>query len=183
MNELSLNILDIAQNSIAAGATRITIDIHEASKQNILRFSVQDNGRGMSKELCSSVIDPFVTTRTTRRVGLGLPLLHMITQQCGGKLTIASELGKGTVVEAIFLYDHIDRPPLGNVKHTVLSLLVGNPHLEIEYIHHFEECVFRINSLEITSILGDIPLNHPLVFEWLENHIETGLREIYGGGQ
>lgn len=182
MEELSLNILDIVQNSIAADATMVTIEIEESPRKNIFRFAVKDNGRGMTAELQRRVRDPFTTTRTTRRVGLGLPLLDMIIQQCGGALKIESELGCGTIVEANFPYNHFDRPPLGNIRHTLLTLLSG-PQIDIIYIHNFDEKTFKFDSCEIKEVLGaETPFSHPMVFEWLNNFIHEGLQDIYGGG-
>jgi hypothetical protein len=181
MEELSLTLLDIVQNSVAACATTIVITIWESPRDNIFRFRVADNGQGMDETLRAKVTDPFFTTRTTRRVGLGLPLLDMLTKQCDGTLTIRSQLRQGTVVEAFFPYNHIDRPPFGNVKNTLLTLLVGNPDISLNYIHHVDDRTFTMHSSEITSILGDIPFSHPMVYEWLNNFIEQGLKQVYGG--
>ena len=133
MRQLSLNILDLAVNSIEAGATRIIIAVDE--RENILSIRVRDNGRGMSEEMARTVLDPFVTTRKTRKVGLGLPLLAQIARQCDGRIDIDSEPGRGTQIKAEFRHDHLNRPPLGRVSDTVINLIVANPGVHL-YYHH-----------------------------------------------
>ena len=125
MKELSLHILDIAQNSIAAGAKHVDLTVEEG--EGLLRITVADDGRGMSPEFLASVTDPFTTTRTTRKVGLGLPLLRLAAEQTGGELRVESQLGVGTTVTATFHADHIDCPPLGDTASTVSLLAQGLP--------------------------------------------------------
>mgnify|MGYP001295899165 CR=1 FL=1 len=126
MREIALHILDLVQNAVAAGASTITIDIVEDHPGDILRLVVTDNGCGMDEAFCQQVTDPFVTSRRTRNVGLGLPLLDMTTRQAGGCLKILSRHGQGTRVEAVYKYSHLDRPPLGNMVDTLLTIIIGN---------------------------------------------------------
>jgi len=114
-------------------------------------------------------------------VGLGLPLLDMVAQQCGGQLTIQSELHKGTVVTVCFPHDHIDRPPLGNIKSTMLTLVIGNPQINFCFSYRYEDREFGFCSKDITDLLDGISLSHPLVFEWLDGFIAEGMQEIFGG--
>ena len=130
MRELSLHILDLIQNSIEAGARTAFLEVKE-DEEGYFIFRISDDGRGMSEELLSNVRDPFVTTRLTRVVGMGIPFIAMTTEQSGGRLTIESQEGKGTRIEATFLRNHLDRPPLGNLVATVKVILVGNSDLHL----------------------------------------------------
>ena len=126
MQEISLNILDIAQNSIRADATLIEIIIEENPETDLFAFTIKDNGCGMDAEMVKTVSDPFVTTRTTRKVGLGISLLKAAAQQTGGDIKLESELGVGTVIRADFSYGHIDRQPLGDISAVMVSLISMN---------------------------------------------------------
>jgi len=128
LRELSLHLLDIAENSVAAGAKNITITVEEDTIANRLKMSVEDDGKGMDAEMVARVTDPFVTSRTTRKVGLGIPLLKAAAEACQGYLKIESQLGKGTRLEVEFQHDHIDRMPLGDLIGTILNLVVAYPH-------------------------------------------------------
>ena len=137
MRELSLHILDLAQNSIEAGAHNVIIEINE-NENGFFVFRISDDGHGMSEEMVQKIRDPFVTTRTTRKVGMGIPFMDMVTKQCGGHLLIQSRKGKGTVVEAAFAKDNIDRPPLGDIVSSIKVLLVGTPYLELKFIYKID---------------------------------------------
>ena len=134
MKELSLHLLDVAKNSVAAGATWVDVSLDE-DKDGRLTIVISDNGRGMSPEFLAQVTDPFTTTRTTRKVGLGLPLYRMAAEQTGGSLDIQSTLGKGTTVTAVFHRRHLDCPPLGDLAGTVALLIQGSPELDLHYRH------------------------------------------------
>jgi len=136
MKELSLHILDIAQNATQAGASLLEITICEEG--GLLTLEITDNGRGMDEELLASATDPFTTTRSTRNVGLGLPLLRLAAEQTGGWMTITSKPGRGTKVAAIFHLDHVDCAPLGDMSETLLALITGNPDMDLVYIHEHD---------------------------------------------
>ena len=131
MEDLSLHILDIAENAIAASATRIGIVIMEDTRRDLLSLEISDNGKGMGEEDRKRALDPFWTTRTTRRVGLGLPLLAQAARESGGSLEITSEPGRGTTVKAVFQLSHPDRKPMGNVAETLRTILAGRPELDL----------------------------------------------------
>jgi len=133
MRELSMHILDLAQNSIVASATLIEIDVTADSASDTFKIAIRDNGRGMSPEFLARVRDPFTTTRTTRRVGLGIPMFAEAAQACDGGLTVESQVGKGTSVEATFRLSHIDRAPLGDIAATLIALIAANPDIDIVY--------------------------------------------------
>ena len=152
MKELSLHILDIAQNSISAGCTRLELSLTEQDGQ--LTLVIGDNGRGMTPEFLSSVTDPFTTTRTTRKVGLGLPLLRMAAEQTGGSLAIESTVGVGTTVTARFCSGHIDCPPLGDMAGTVALLVQGAPEVDTIYTHTTSRGSFTFDTREIRAVLG-----------------------------
>ena len=150
MRELSLHILDLAQNSIEAGAHNVTIEINE-NENGFFVFRISDDGHGMSEEMVQKIRDPFVTTRTTRKVGMGIPFMDMVTKQCGGHLLIQSRKGKGTVVEAAFAKDNIDRPPLGDIVSSIKVLLVGTPYLELKFIYKIGTSGFDIDTRVIKT--------------------------------
>ena len=135
MRELSLNILDIAQNSLSAGAGLVTLTVDEDSGADSLTLRVEDDGRGMDADTLQRVRDPFYTTRTTRKVGMGIPLFRMAAEMTGGSLDIVSEPGKGTAVTASFSLSHIDRMPLGDMAGTVTALIRLNPGVDFVYRH------------------------------------------------
>ena len=130
MKEISLHIMDIVQNSITANAALIELFLNIQRCKNRLSIIIKDNGKGMSKEMVASVTSPFVTTRTTRKVGLGIPLFKAGAENAGGMFEISSELGKGTEVKAVYVLDHIDRPPIGDFAGTVHSIIVCNPGID-----------------------------------------------------
>ncbi|MBE7092178.1 MAG: sensor histidine kinase [Clostridiales bacterium] len=175
MKELSLNILDIAENSVKAKATLTEIIVEE--KDNTLTFTIIDDGTGMPKEIVESVTDPFYTTRTTRKVGLGLPLLKMAAEQTGGKIFITSQQGDnhGTTVSALFYKDHIDFTPLGDVISTMITLIQGHPETDFLFKHIKGKGEVKLDTREIRQVLGDVPLNEYEVIKWISEY----LREQY----
>lgn len=149
MEDLSLHILDVVENSIAAGASKIEISIVEDVAENILLVEIKDDGRGMSSEILKKVLDPFYTTRTTRRVGMGLSLLSQSAEESNGKFEITSEEGAGTEIKATFQYDHIDRKPMGDLKSTFIALLTSYPDVNFVYKHIDEEGEFFLDSNDL----------------------------------
>ncbi len=179
MRELSLNILDIAQNSISAGAPLITIEVNENTVDHTLLLGIYDNGKGMSEEQVKSVIDPFFTTRTTRKVGMGIPLFKMAAEQTGGNLEIKSELGVGTEVRAYFKTDSVDFTPLGDVASTIQMLITMNTDRDFVYKHIVNEKEFVCDTREIKEILGDVPLDTYEVSQWLKDFITENTEVLY----
>lgn len=178
MKEISLHILDIAENSVNADANRITIDIHENIKNNKLAINITDNGKGMNNEMVSVITDPFVTTRKTRRVGLGIPFFKAAAEACNGSLRIRSVPGKGTTVSVEFQHDHIDRMPLGNIEDTLTNLFIGYPEIDWIFIFRTDNDVFSIDGKEIKTILGEVPLCEPSVIRFVREQINNGIRKI-----
>ena len=179
MKELSLNILDIAQNSVKAGADTVKIVVDESSDRIVITIS--DNGCGMKKDFLDSVTDPFTTTRTTRKVGLGIPLLMLAAEQTGGKLEISSRHkdefpdNHGTEISASFNKNHLDFTPLGDVVSTVTVLIQGQPQIRWIYKHNTEKGVISLDTDELKAVLGDVPLDNFEVIEWIDGY----LREQY----
>ena len=164
MQDLSLHILDIVENATKAGATLIEIDISEEINKDLLRITIKDNGQGMDAEMLKGVTDPFVTTRTTRRVGMGLPLLEQAAKETGGNLLITSESGKGTKVVATFRESHIDRRPLGDMGATLTTLIMGNPDLDFVYTSNLREEEIEVDTQSIRTELNEsISINDPAV--------------------
>ena len=183
MHELSLHVLDLVENSTGAGADQVTVIVEESSIRDELRIRIEDNGRGMDADMVAKVTDPFVTTRTTRKVGLGLPLMDMTTRMCDGCLKITSAKGAGTTVNATWRLSHLDRPPLGNMAATLKTILVMNPELHFRYCHTVGERSFFLDSAEIRLALGDLPLTQPEVLEWIDAYLKENLSILYGGKQ
>lgn len=178
MKELSLHILDIAENSVKANSTLIEITVSEDTEKNLLTINIDDNGCGMSKEFLKDVKDPFKTTRTTRKVGMGISLFEAAANQCGGELNISSELGKGTKLSVTFLLNHIDRAPLGDIAGTIQTLVGGSPETDFIYRHIKDGRKFVLDTREMRSALGDVPLNTPEVLMWLSESINEGINEL-----
>ena len=178
MRELSLHLLDIAENGVSAGAQNITITIVEDLRTDRLKLAVKDDGRGMDAAMVEQVTNPFITTRTTRKVGLGIPLLKLAAEICDGGLTVESTPGVGTTVNVDFQRSHIDRMPLGDVVGTMLSLLVGWPqvHWILRYRVDDEEFVF--DDAPIKEELGDLPLSDPEVLTFLRGALREGISDI-----
>ena len=178
MKELSLHILDVAENGVAAGADFITLVVLESPRGNTLVITITDNGKGLSGDMLEKVVDPFYTTRTTRRVGMGLSLLKAAAERCGGHFSFSSVEGEGCHVESSFLYDHIDRAPLGDMAMTLTVLVAGYPEVDFLYRHVWEGREFVFDLREIRHELEGIPLNEPAVIRHLKAGIKEGLEKI-----
>lgn len=178
MKELSLHILDIAKNSVKAKATLIEIYVTEDENKNLLTIEIKDNGCGMSKEFLKTVKDPFSTTRTTRKVGMGIPLFEAACIQCGGELNITSELGVGTTLTATFELDSIDRAPIGDMAGTMQTLISGSPDIEFIYRHIKNYKEFTLDTRELKQVLGEVPLDTPDVLMWIDGYVNEGLNEL-----
>jgi anti-sigma regulatory factor (Ser/Thr protein kinase) len=161
MEDLSLHVLDIAENSIAAGAQHVEIRVRESQREDRLSIEIIDDGRGLSEDMLQKATDPFFTTRTTRRVGLGLSLFEQAAKRAGGKFEIASGPGAGTKVTGVFQYSHVDRQPLGDMNETLLALVVGNPQVEFSYLHQSDGSEVSFSTKEIKAQLGDTPIGSP----------------------
>lgn len=179
MEDLSLHILDIMENSVTAGAKMINLEIREDTTENSLVIKIADDGKGMDKETLNKALDPFYTKKTVRRVGLGLSMLAQAAQEAGGSFKIDSELGKGTNISAFFVHDHIDRKPLGNMTETVLAFIAGSgTEVDLIYRHRKNAIEFVFNSIEVKKILQGVAINNPEVIAFLKDYIQDGLREI-----
>ena len=178
MRELALHLLDIAENSVAATAKNISISVEEDTSNDRLRMSVQDDGVGMDASTVAKVIDPFYTTRTTRKVGLGIPLLKEAAEACNGFLTIQSEPGRGTRIDVEFQYSHIDRMPLGDLAATFLSLLIAYPNIHWRFQYRANEQDFEFDDAPIKKELEGISLTEPEVLSFIRQMIETGIADI-----
>lgn len=177
MKELSLNILDIAQNSIKANAAHVEIRLTQQGKW--LTIQITDDGKGMSPEFAANAANPFTTTRTTRKVGMGLPLFKLAAEQTGGTFSLTSRQAlregedHGTTVTATFDTSHVDCEPLGNVTETILTLIQGNPELSLNYIYKTEAGERRLSTDEMRQMLGDdVPLNDPEVLAWVRDFLQ-----------
>lgn len=178
MNDLSLHIIDIIQNSLSAGAKRIGLTVKEDSANDRLTISIEDNGKGMSREVAAKLEDPFYTTRTTRKVGMGIPLFKQSAMQSGGNLSVESELGKGTVVTAWFELNNIDRPPLGDVANSFVLMVSANPQIHFTLSYVVNENEYTFDSVEVAEVLGDIELSDVRVIRMLEELIKENIKEL-----
>ena len=176
MKELSLNILDIAQNSIKANAAHVEIALEQ--RGDWLTITITDDGTGMSPEIAQEAANPFTTTRTTRKVGMGLPLFKLAAEQTGGTFSLASHQAEfegdahGTTVTATFNTAHVDCEPVGDITETILTLIQGNPDLSLTYLYSKDGDELRLSTDEMREILGDtVPLNSPDVLAWARSFL------------
>jgi len=172
MKELSLHILDLVQNSLRAEAKCIQISVRDSVSQDLVEVVIEDDGRGMDPELLATVAEPFVTTRTTRKMGMGIPLFQMAAEQTGGSLHIESILGRGTRLRCTFVRSHIDIPPLGDMVETLITLIQGAPDVDFIYRYSTDTQTLPFDTREIREILEDVPLNMPDVLHWIRGHLE-----------
>ena len=179
MRELSLNILDIAQNSIVAGASLTQIRVEENTTEKTLLIGIYDNGKGMTEEQVRNVQDPFFTTRTTRKVGMGIPLFKMAAEQTGGSFTITSQVGVGTKVEALFKTDSIDFTPLGDMASTISTIVCMNEDKDFIYTRKVDDVEFKFSSADIKTILDGVPLSEPSVINWVEGYISEQTEQLF----
>jgi anti-sigma regulatory factor (Ser/Thr protein kinase) len=172
MEDLSLHVLDIAENATSAGASLVQIHLEEDPSKDSLRISVRDNGRGMKREMLEKACDPLVTTRTTRRVGLGLSLLEMAAQQADGELRISSEPGVGTDVEATFRLSHIDRKAYGDFASTMITLIVGSGDVDFVFESNADGREVALDTRQIKESLGESYITSPEVLRLIRGLFE-----------
>ncbi len=182
MKELSLNILDIVENSIKSGAKNVELTIEENSKEDLLSITVKDDGKGMDESFLKIIFDPFVTTSTNKKVGLGLPLLKEEAENCKGGMEIQSKPGKGTVVIVKFRRSHIDRPPMGDLASTIISVIATNPDIHFSYKHSVDGKTFKLDTNEIKEIAGESSLRDVKILKWIESYVRENIKSLYGGG-
>ena len=179
--EISLNILDIAQNSIRAEANLIEIGVLIDRKADTLTVIINDNGCGMTKEQIAHVEDPFFTTRSTRKIGLGVPFFKMSAIITGGSFEITSEVKVGTKVKAVFVLSHIDRMPLGDINSTIHTLVTYNTNIDFVYTYEFDGESFVLDTRQMREILGGVPLDAPEVSEYIKEYLDENKKEADGG--
>jgi anti-sigma regulatory factor (Ser/Thr protein kinase) len=178
VEDLSLHILDVVENAIAAKASRIEVTVVEEPEKDHLEIEIKDDGIGMDEEIRQKAADPFFTTRTSRKVGLGLPFLAQAAQEAEGRLEIESSPGNGTTVRATFQYSHIDRKPLGNMVETMTTLFIGNPDIDFRYTHINGEKSYTFRSEWLRETFQGYSFISPEAIRWLRKHLQEGLTEI-----
>ncbi|MGL5206615.1 MAG: ATP-binding protein [Acidaminococcaceae bacterium] len=179
MREISLHILDLIQNSIAAASKKVFLDVNE-DEEGYFVFRIADDGKGISEEFLQKIRDPFVTTRLTRDVGLGIPFIAMSTEQSGGHLTIRSKEGVGTTIEATFLREHLDKPPLGDLAATIRVVVAANPELQLIFRYRYgkKQC-FEFDSSAAREMLGEgIDFSFPEVYLWLDAYLKQEINKV-----
>lgn len=178
MVDLAMHMMDIVQNSIRAKSSKIEIDFLEECRKATLTFSVKDNGSGMTPETVAKLEDPFFTSRTTRRVGLGVPFLKMSSEQTGGSLKIESELGVGTTIEAVYKTDNPDCLPLGDLGGYLVLLLIANPEIHFSFRYRIDENEFLLDTLELAE-QGITELSSNEMASAVKEYINENLKEIF----
>lgn len=173
-----MHIMDIAQNSVRADASEITITLSESVTADTLILTIADNGKGMERDACTRAADPWFTSRTTRKVGMGLPLLQMNARLAGGEMTIESVPGTGTTVIATFRYSHVDRPPLGDISGTMALLILSYPGINIIYNHLCEGDRWGISTSQIRDELGEEALTDLTIVRSLKEIICQNVTEL-----
>ena len=180
-SEISLNILDIVQNSISARASVIEITVSIDNASDTLTVVIKDNGSGMTDDELSKAVDPFYTTRTTRKNGFGVPFFKATSEMTGGSFEISSEKGKGTAVKAVFVLSCIDRMPLGNMTDTLISLIDTNCRIDFVYNYSVDERSFTLDTRQLKKILGNVPIDLPEVTVFLTRYLDDNTAEVSGG--
>lgn len=180
MKEISLNILDIIENSIKASARNIRLTVIDDDRNDELYIEVFDDGKGMEEDLKDKVFDPFITSSDNKKVGLGLPLFKYEAECCDGFVVIDSEKGKGTIVKIKFRKSHVDRPPFGDIISTILSVFITHPEVNFEYRHIFNGKEFLISTAELKEIIGD-GISSPVIIKGIGDFIRNNLDSLYGG--
>lgn len=184
MPEISLNILDVAENSVRAGAKLVEITVSAKPKQDTLTVKIKDDGCGMTQEQVSSVQDPFFTTRTTRKVGLGVPFFKQAAEMADGSFRIESEKGVGTEVTAVFRLSHIDRMPLGDINSTIHTLIVFHDEMDVLYTYEYGEESFTLDTRQMREILGEgISFSEREVSEFIKGYLDEGKLQTDGGAE
>ncbi len=181
MRDISLHLMDIVQNSITANAKLVEISMVIDSEKDTLCVTIADNGKGMSKELLERVESPFTTTRTTRKVGLGIPLFKEGALISGGSFHIESALGVGTTVCAVYGFSHIDRPPLGDVAGTLVLLVVSNPDIDFTFHAEYGGALYDMDTREVKQTLDGVPITELDVQQWLQDDLVQGIQDTFGG--
>lgn len=181
MRDLSLHLLDIIRNSVSAGAAKVTVTVLSDIDKGKLHIIIRDDGAGMDEEMLKRADDPFMTTRTTRRVGMGIPLFKAAALRAAGDLEIKSARGQGTTLKGTFDIAHIDRPPLGDLPETMANVIMSDPEIEFELV--LDNCKerFVFNSFSIREQLGGVKLNEFEVLEWIKGYVGEGVKAILGG--
>lgn len=178
MRELALHILDIAENSISAGADQIKISINENHNEDRLEIEIEDNGQGIDADTLVKITDPFMTSRTTRNVGLGIPFFKAAAEACEGTFNIHSRQGLGTKVQAVFRHSHIDRMPLGDISGTLQTLIIGTPEVNWVFEYNLNEDSFIFDDGPIKDTLGGVPLSEPAVIRFVREMIDEGIKNL-----
>lgn len=173
-----MHIMDIIQNSVRAEASLVELKITESMKQDLFSISIKDNGFGMSEEMLAKAIDPFFTTRTTRKVGLGLSLLKQNAEMTGGRMEISSKEGVGTELEVIFSHKHLDRPTLGDIAGTMVLLVGANPEMDFIYTHITDEGEYVFDTKEVKEVLDGMPVSDANIMQYLKEMIKENLNTI-----
>ncbi len=181
MRELSLHILDLAQNSLTAGASRLDILVAIDHGRDEIVITLSDNGKGMTPDFVQRVVSPCTTTRTTRKVGLGIPMFKANAELTGGSFAIESEPGLGTTLKAVFVLSSIDRPPLGDLAATMISLVVSNPAFHFHLDYSVDGTSFVFDTKEIMGVLDGVPLDTPEVVSWMGEYLKEGMEALHGG--
>lgn len=181
MTELSLNVLDIVENSTKAKATLVYINVEASTAQDTLLIEIDDNGCGMSPEQLKSVTDPFFTTRTTRKVGLGVPFFKQSAEMTGGSFKITSEVGVGTQIDALYVLSSIDRIPLGDICQTIHQLILMHQECDFLYRYCYDDKEFSLDTREFREILGGIPFDTPDVSAYIKSYLAENTAEINTG--
>ena len=178
MMELALHILDIAENSVRAGAKTVSIEITEEPGKDRFSFVISDDGTGMSKADREKAMDPFYTTKKVRRVGLGLPMLAEAAERAGGRFTIESQEGLGTRIAAEFQLSHFDRQPLGDITGALTVLIAGNGGVDFLFRYRCGDRLFEFDTKQIRREIGEIPIQQVEVLKWIRQYIREGLIEL-----
>ncbi len=178
MQDFSMYCLDIAMNSVRANASEIKITLIDSEKEDCLSLCIEDNGNGMSDAQQRKVIDPFYTTRTTRKIGLGIAFFKSLADSCNGEFTLTSICNKGTLIKATAQKSHWDTPPVGNMPETVLTLIQTKDTIHWKFTFQSDLGLFILDTNEIKAILDDVSLTEPSILLWIKEYVTEQLENL-----
>ncbi len=183
MEDLAMQMLEIIMNTVHADSREIEIRIVDSEAENLISMTVSDDGKGMNKALLQRVTDPFVTTRETRRIGMGIPFMKGLTEQCGGRFSMRSRPGEGTMLTATVQRDHIDTPPMGDLGEMMMNSIQADENIDYKFNYRTDKGEFAFDTREAREMLDGVSLLEPSILLWLRDYIRQGVEQARTGGE
>ena len=177
MQDLAMQIMEIMQNSISAHASAITLQFTDSMKDNRITFKISDNGSGMSEDTVKKITNPFITSRMTRKIGMGLAFLKQTCDQCDGSLEIVSRLQKGTAVTAVLRRDCIDTPPTGDLGELMMECIQANEKIAYRFEYRSDQGCFSFDTDSVVKELDGVSICEPNILLWIKEFVNQGIQQ------